>query len=132
MNFEREFYKIESRARRVRAKAEQLGNEPGIVVLVLGGERQLGALISPSTDTPGHWQLTWFDVDGWSGHTTRKTKAEAAQTALQEGYVDRDRDLLRRLSHTKRFREGNAKLEAIRLINEGGHVPAHATDLLSV
>lgn len=116
--FEQQLYRSESRAQRLRARAAALGAEPGVIVLSMGSKRQHGALISACPVEAGRWRTTWFDMDGFSGHSMRDTKELSVLLALQEGYADRDRGLVTRLSRTEQFREGNERLEAVRQINE--------------
>lgn len=117
-SFERLFYQSQARAERLRNKARDLGATSGGLVLAIGGERQGGALISPCPTEMGRWRVTRFDCQGWIGHTVLDTKEKAILHAFQEGYADRDRDLLSRLSRTDRFREGNERLEKMRIFNE--------------
>lgn len=118
-SFERMFYETQARAERLRNKASVLGATPGGLVLAIGGNRQGGALISPCPTETGRWRVTRFDCEGWIGHTVLDTKEKAILHAFQEGYADRDRDLLSRLSRTDRFLEGNERLEKMRIFNEG-------------
>lgn len=101
-----------------KALAYRLAGGPGGIVLAMNTERQHGAMITPDAETPGFWRITWFDVDGFSGHTSRSSKFEAMMCALSEGYADIDRNRLDRLRQTHQFHKGNEATEIVRRINE--------------
>lgn len=46
------------------------------------------ALVSPCATEPGRWRVTRFDIAGPTGHTTRATATEAAQAAIDDGFVE--------------------------------------------
>ncbi len=100
------------------ARADAIAKEEGPVVLVNKDRPNQGALIHPSADEPGHWQYTFFDENGFSGHTTRDTKAEALRLAMQEGYRDTNRNLLRQYAPTDAFRQGNERADQIQRENQ--------------
>lgn len=53
------------------------------------------AAISKSQDGKGGWRTTYFDKNGFSGHTEYATKVEAIKEALLEGYEQLDTGALR-------------------------------------
>lgn len=46
------------------------------------------ALVSPCATEPGRWRVTRFDSAGPTGHATRATAIEAAQAAMDDGFVE--------------------------------------------
>jgi hypothetical protein len=81
--------------------------------VVLADKRQHGALISNDIDEPGKVRLTWFDKDGFSGHTVYNTRQEAIRAALQSGYADTNRNLLREYSRLDTFKQGNERADQV-------------------
>lgn len=61
---------------------------PSLVAIALRHPKRpdLTAMITASASEPGHYQLTWADDAGPSGHTTRDTAADAVKHAVTEGY----------------------------------------------
>jgi hypothetical protein len=109
----RSFEDMQREYRERQAKADSIAAEnDGPVVLQSKHRADMGALIHPSADEPGKWQYTFFDRDGFSGHTVRDTKQEAVRLAMQEGFGDTNRNMLREFSGTDRWNAGNARADA--------------------
>lgn len=85
------------------------GDGPLVLAMTRNDGLKMGVLVSPSPDQPGKWRLTFFDEDGFSGDTTRTTRPECIALAIREGYRDTNRNLLRELDKTQRFRDGNSR-----------------------
>ncbi len=100
--------------------AAKLGAEPGGLVLAQkrSNGSDMGAYISPEPDGTGRWRITWFDARGFSGDTQRKDKAACVLVALQDGYRDTNRQLLRTLMKQPSFQEGNEDTEKVRDANK--------------
>lgn len=81
--------------------------------VVLADKRQHGVLISNDIDEPGKVRLTWFDKDGFSGHTVYNTRQEAIRAAMQSGYADTNRNLLREYSRLDTFKQGNERADQV-------------------
>lgn len=108
-------------------QARHLLAEPtGLVLAKKGpdGEALLGVSIAPAPNGLGRWRVTTFDEDGFSGHRTCGSKMRAVLLALQEGYTDSDRGLLRRLFRTDRFQEGLQRAQP-RKVEPGMPAPNH-------
>lgn len=104
------------------ALAAQLAQEPGGLVLVQPhykkGVGDLGAQITPEPDGSGRWRITYFDKNGFSGDAPRGSKEAAINDALDNGYRDTNRNLLREYTKLDSFDKGNESTDKIRKINE--------------
>jgi hypothetical protein len=110
------------------AAAAEMAARPGGVVLAQEGHngRKMGASITPESDGSGQWRITWFDADGFSGHTVVGDKAKAVREALQAGYSDSNPNLLRELSKDERFARGNEAADRIQAENAERAKPKQA------
>ena len=93
------------RRRALVQQSIRIAAEPGGVVLVQYRRHDHSPMgVLASLDPGGFWRLTRFDEDGISGHMLFPDKRAAVLNALTSGYRDTDRNLLRRLCRTARFR----------------------------
>lgn len=65
-------------------------------------------MIAPCTFCAGKWQATYFDDDGFSGHTVYNTQYEAVWEQYTSGRRHLDYRLLERMALSERFQRGNA------------------------
>lgn len=65
-------------------------------------------MIAPCTFSAGKWQATYFDDDGFSGHTVYNTQYEAVWQEYVSGKRRLDYRLLERMALSERFQRGNA------------------------
>ena len=63
------------------------------------------------------WRTQTFDLNGFSGHSLFKDKAEAINDAAQSRYTLRDDGALDRIQDTPEFQIGLYAAEQIRLVN---------------
>jgi hypothetical protein len=82
-------------------------------------ERSRGAILAPSARTRGKWQLTYFDVQGFSMDETFDTREAGVEAIEREGYEATDEDVLTPLSKTDAFREGNEATQVVAWHNAG-------------
>lgn len=110
----------------LRAENRKRVDEAAAVIAKAGGKNvvlqdkrnpQKGALISRDIDEPGKFRVTWFDKDGFSGHTVYNTEDEAVRQALGTGYQDTNPNLLRELSKLPSFAEGNERADQMQREN---------------
>jgi len=93
------------------------GNKP-MELMANGDGYWLGALIRKSSDENYKWQITWFDKKGFSGESYCKTKLEAVDKALTDGYTTFKPGLLTKAASTKDFQHGNEAILKLAKQNE--------------
>ncbi|MFK7942609.1 MAG: hypothetical protein AB8B85_06825, partial [Paracoccaceae bacterium] len=69
-----------------RDLVEAIASHDGGVELKNGGGSNLSAAITKSQDKDHNWRVTYFNDNGFLGHTEHKTKMAAADQAVFEGY----------------------------------------------
>jgi len=83
-----------------------------------GKEYTTGAIVHPSTKTPGMWQTTNWDEKGFSGDSTHATKEAAIEDAFMSGYRLIGSEEFKRISKTKEFNDGIKKTADAQKANE--------------
>lgn len=67
----------------------------------------VGAVIAPSTKTPGRWQVTFFDSAGFSSDFSETSQTAAVWEVYRDGFRAPDPTLLDEVASTPQFQAGN-------------------------
>jgi hypothetical protein len=72
-----------------------------------GKKTKKGVVIFPSPSSPGKFQLTYWDKDGFAGHGNYNSKEDAIDAALMEGFRTPDQQAFKDASKTDEWDQGN-------------------------